>query len=365
MGLELRTGTYGTYWGNTYDSSNALTTSQMEINAQYIWNALASQGWTLNAVCGMLGNMQSESSINPGRWQSDRVGGSAEGHGYGLVQWTPYTKYTNWVSGDPSTMDNNISRILYEVQNNLQWIATASYNYSFLDFTHSNDSPYNLAMAFLANYERPADPNQPSRGTQAQNWYNYLAQVPSGVYLARVLPFIRQIVTVTAPFGQYPSGGEHKGVDLSDGQNSPLYSIVNGTITDKGYQANGFGNYIVMKDSQTEQGFLYGHMRDASPLNVGDSVSIGTFVGIEGTTGNSTGIHLHVQSLDMTGLSNWVFGLPISGYLDPTIYMDFPNITDTRVYYNGTPRPEPIGRIKRKNFPWVLYANKLRNKRKI
>lgn len=82
----------------------------------------------------------------------------------GLTQWTPYTKYTNWIlPQDPSTMDNNLSRILYEVSNNLQWIATTSYNYSFSDFTQSTDTPYNLAMAFLANYERPADPNQPSR----------------------------------------------------------------------------------------------------------------------------------------------------------------------------------------------------------
>lgn len=65
MGLEQRTGTYGTYWGNTYDSSNSLTMAQMQVNAQYIWSALSSQGWTLNAVAGILGNMQSESAINP------------------------------------------------------------------------------------------------------------------------------------------------------------------------------------------------------------------------------------------------------------------------------------------------------------
>lgn len=94
-----------------------------------------------------------------------------------MVQWTPYTKYTNWVSGDPSTMDNNLSRIIYEVQNNLQWIATQSYNYSFYDFTQSTDTPYNLAMAFLTNYERPLDPNQPIRGTQAEYWYNYLGGI--------------------------------------------------------------------------------------------------------------------------------------------------------------------------------------------
>ena len=60
-------------------------------------------------------------------------------------------------------MDNNLSRIIYEVQNNLQWIPTSQYNYSFSDFTHSTDTPYNLAMAFIVNYERPADPNQPTR----------------------------------------------------------------------------------------------------------------------------------------------------------------------------------------------------------
>lgn len=76
-------------------------------------------------------------------------------------------------------MDNNISRILYEVENNIQWIATSTYNYSFYEFTQSTDTPYNLALAFLANYERPADPNQPARGMQAEYWYEYLGGIIS------------------------------------------------------------------------------------------------------------------------------------------------------------------------------------------
>ena len=126
--------------------------------------------------------MQSESSINPGRWESDVVGGDPEAHGYGLVQWTPYTKYTDWIVNqgfsDPSEMDANLYRIIYEVENNIQWIATSTYNYSFYEFTQSTDTPYNLALAFLANYERPADPNQPARGTQAEYWYEYLGGLP-------------------------------------------------------------------------------------------------------------------------------------------------------------------------------------------
>lgn len=75
-------------------------------------------------------------------------------------------------------MDANLYRILYEVQNNLQWIATTQYNYSFYQFTQSIDTPYNLAMAFLTNYERPLDPNQPIRGTQAEYWYQFLGGLP-------------------------------------------------------------------------------------------------------------------------------------------------------------------------------------------
>ena len=167
MGLEQRTGLYGTYWGNTYDSSNALTLEQMKINALYIWSYLYHEGWTLNAVAGILGNMQTESSINPGRWQSDRVGGNPSGHGYGLCQWTPYTKYTDWIlPSDPSLMDNNISRIIYEVNNNLQWGNDSLGNpppYSFYEFTQSTQSPYDLAINFLRYYEKPAEYNQPIR----------------------------------------------------------------------------------------------------------------------------------------------------------------------------------------------------------
>ena len=131
MALSLRTGTYGNYWGNDYNTSNALNQSQMEVNATYLYNALNSRGWSINAIAGILGNMQAESSINPGRWQGNNVG---VGPAYGIVQWDPFTKYTNWALNqglDPSEMDSNLSRIDYEIANNLQWIPTLQYNFSF------------------------------------------------------------------------------------------------------------------------------------------------------------------------------------------------------------------------------------------
>jgi hypothetical protein len=64
--------------------------------------------------------------------------------------------------------------------------------------------------------------------------------------------------------------------------------MCNGEVVLKSYDADGYGYYLIMKDSTTGMGFLYAHLKEPSPKNVGDSVSIGEFVGIEGTTGSST-----------------------------------------------------------------------------
>jgi hypothetical protein len=71
-------------------------------------------------------------------------------------------------------MEGNLERILYEVANHLQWYATSSYNLSFSEFTTSQESPEYLAQAFISNYERPADPTQPARSTQARYWFDNL-----------------------------------------------------------------------------------------------------------------------------------------------------------------------------------------------
>lgn len=153
-----------------------LNQSQMELNATYIWNYLHSLGWTTNAISGMLGNMETESSINPAIWQNLDEGNLELG--YGLVQWTPATKFLDWCAANnlqPDQMNSNLERIIWELNNNAQWIPTSTYNYSFYEFSQSTESPYDLGLAFLACYERPQDPNQPVRGTQANAWYTFLS----------------------------------------------------------------------------------------------------------------------------------------------------------------------------------------------
>ncbi len=138
--------------------------------AKRIWDYLTSEGWSKNAVAALLGNMQSESGIIADRWQSDIVGNLSGG--YGLVQWTPATKYIDWAKASGLDYTNVISqckRIEWEVANGEQFYCPFM---SFQQFTTSTESPEELANIFLQYYERPADTNQPARATQARYWYN-------------------------------------------------------------------------------------------------------------------------------------------------------------------------------------------------
>lgn len=190
-GMEIRERTYYNYpWTQVlrYNGGEIepisvnrwLSKTEMENNARYIWNYLVSRGWSINAVAGMLGNMQTESTINPGIWEGLNEGNTSRG--FGLVQWTPATKLINWANNndlDYKAMDTQLQRIEYELENGGQYYPTASYPETFAQFKVSTKDPYYLGMAFLANYERPAVSNQPKRGTQAQAWYEYLSALPS------------------------------------------------------------------------------------------------------------------------------------------------------------------------------------------
>lgn len=176
MSVISRVGSVGVYYGTPFTSSSSLTQEQMEVNATFIYRYLSIRGWTINAICGMLGNIQAESSLNPGRWQSDDVENYSGG--YGLVQWTPASKYTSWCgSSDPSTMDNNLERIIYELENGEQYYQTDEYPLSFIEFTKSADSPQYLAACFLKNYERAGVEVLELRQNYANNWYSYLTGV--------------------------------------------------------------------------------------------------------------------------------------------------------------------------------------------
>lgn len=175
------------------DAYNSVPGKEMKLNARYIWQYLGSRGWTLNAVAGILGNMETESHINPGMWQDGRVRGDPTSHGYSLVQWTPYTKYTEWCEErnlEPSDMDSALERIVWELENDQQYGKTSEYPLTFKEFSTSTKEAYWLGGAFLINYERPNEKYRDpvTRGNQAKRWYEYL--LPFSPFMAAPMSLV-------------------------------------------------------------------------------------------------------------------------------------------------------------------------------
>lgn len=182
---------------NFYTGNRKLNEEEKKVNAYYIYVKLLQKGWTANAICGLLGNVEVESYINPGIWQGLDEGDTLGG--YGLVQWTPATKYLNWCSEnnlEPSHMDSALARIEYEKEHGIQFDPeTPEYTMTFDEFTSSTDSPYTLGCVFAFNYEKSwvalygtAEEKQAlrdQRGGNALKWYEYLTNgefpiIPSG-----------------------------------------------------------------------------------------------------------------------------------------------------------------------------------------
>ena len=156
-------------YGNRY-----LNQDEMENNAYVFWSTMFGYGWTLNAVAGALGNIQRESTINPGIWQNLSVNPEL---GFGLVQWTPSTNYTNWAVKNGYDISDGAGQCKWLAEETVpsgQWIPTSSFPQSFEEFTSSTDTPETLAEMFCLNFERAGVAAMDERKRNARNWYNYL-----------------------------------------------------------------------------------------------------------------------------------------------------------------------------------------------
>lgn len=186
------------HWGSGYYSDVMDRFGEAQINnANLIFAYLYNNGFSRNAVMAMLGNMMTESYLNPGQWQhgySPYDGNQYNGMGF--VGWTPYWRITDWLTARGYNLDDPesyaygmLDKLIEECFDTQEttWIATSSYPISFADF--AGDTGHDvawLANAFLYNYERPATTPQPARGEQARMWSDILPETPGGTYTPRL-----------------------------------------------------------------------------------------------------------------------------------------------------------------------------------
>lgn len=180
-----------------------LTLEEMEENVLYFRDLMYSSDtllhWTLEALAGLFGNAQVESTINPGLW----AGGvpSPDDKAYGLVQWYPGKKYIDWcfAAGYPwDVMEGAAPRLQYEIDNpREQWLYVAPYQRTMLEYatsTMDDDptfTPQFMAAAFNYCYERPGSDTVAERQRNAVYWYEFLENNP---YVPPSGPLGRKII---------------------------------------------------------------------------------------------------------------------------------------------------------------------------
>lgn len=118
--------------------------------------------------------------------------------------------------------------------------------------------------------------------------------------------------TISSAFGMrihpvYKYALMHNGIDMACPQGTPIYATRAGTVTTASYQAGGAGYYVSINHGD---GFssIYMHMTNYV-VSSGQSVAAGQLIGYVGSTGVSTGPHLH-------------FGVSYAGtYVNPMAYI--------------------------------------------
>lgn len=141
---------------------------------------------------------------------------------------------------------------------------------------------------------------------------------------------------VTQKFGARPNIYARfglKGHDALDfasiipGEMVPCYACYDGEITAVGYDPNGYGNYFKLMTDRGGDGYvrelLYAHLETIDPrVQMGKRVFLGDQVGIIGTTGFSTGVHLHLSIRKRDPQTGAVIGYD-NGYKGRFDYQEF------------------------------------------
>ena len=106
--------------------------------------------------------------------------------------------------------------------------------------------------------------------------------------------------------------GGHRGTDFAAAGGTEIYAIADGIVTDATYHYS-WGNYVQIYHGKDDQGntysTLYAHMISTPIVSAGQTVTKGQVIGYVGSTGYSTGNHLHLEMKIngvLTNVANWI-----------------------------------------------------------
>lgn len=167
-------------------------------NASEIWRTLVNvYGWTENSASAVIGNFQYESALNPGQFEHGKNYSMSDG--FGLGQWTPATKISNYIgSTNKNDMADGAKQMLYFLASPGQYSTYflnpdgSSRYYSetglpyitnMADFSRSNASIEKLTKLWAICWERPGSAEYhrsiSTRIDYATHWFNEFSGSPT------------------------------------------------------------------------------------------------------------------------------------------------------------------------------------------
>lgn len=177
-----------------------------------------------------------------------------------------------------------------------------------------------IFILIIGSYFQITSSNSKSTNNTEKSNIENETEIGEIVYNGKFAMPIENFIQVTSKFGYRESHGvvhsNHTGIDLCGSLGSKVMAADNGEVTHSGWQ-NGYGNCVEIKHID-EQGNIfytfYGHMRDNSlQVTKGQQVVVGQVIGIQGSTGNSTGDHLHFEVRKSSGTNKDI--------IDPAPYL--------------------------------------------
>lgn len=139
-------------------------------------------------------------------------------------------------------------------------------------------------------------------------------------------------------------GKEHKGYDLAANQGTPLYAYLPGVVTHENRAPGsgpshgaGYGYWIVWKDDVYGSYHFYGHLMKPAEVKKGDRFQQGALLGYVGSTGHSTGPHLHweISNNAPDSLGNF------TNRQKPDVWLNSHPVTGAKPLQTPTPDPKP------------------------
>lgn len=312
-----------------------LTEAQSLENAQLIASHFNGSDWSKEAVSALVGNMRHESSVNPNMYEYGYDW--ADNRGFGLVQWTPRSKYWDWAVArnlPPREGDSQLARIDYEVDNNIQWVANGhanrygyadKYDFSFSAFRTNAQSlsVEQLTEAFMWNYEGPAysagTGSLSERQAFARLVYDTIDFAGGGAGGVKPALPVNAGTPTTDKYGARidPISGLpafHAGLDYAGNTNDPIYATMSGKVIVAEFNNGGLGNVVWIQHKDDNYFSAYAHLASFD-VSAGDNVTKGQKIGGMGTTGYSTGVHLHFV------IATVLWGNNASNTIDPEVYL--------------------------------------------